>query len=153
MRRMLLAMALATLFSACAPYHDTMRERFEMLPQHYSQFDLKLAWQVKQVSGKTVVDGVARNVRWTYMYDLEIWVTALDKNGKTLARSVSYIIPRRLDMDDSAPFTVKIPEQAPGTTLRITYRYRGSDGGDDERRFGEVGIPWNQSFETEVPRS
>ena len=128
-----------------------MAEQFRALPQHYSQFDLKLAWQVKKEPGRTVVEGIAKNVRFAFMYDLEIWVTALDRHGKAQARSMSFIIPHRLDLDQSAPFTVKLPEQAPGTRLRITYRYRGSDGGDDEGFFGEGGIPWSQTFDTVVP--
>ena len=83
------------------------------------------------------------------MYDLEIWVTALDSAGKEVARSVSFVIPSQLDLDKSAEFSLKLPVAAPpGTRLRFLYKYRGSDGGDHG---GESAIPWMQSFETVVP--
>ena len=147
---LLLAM-IAALLGSCSTYHDNSRTLLETLPQHYSQFDLKLAWETKVVGGNTLIDGAVKNVRWQYMYNLEIWVSVLDAAGKVAARSVSYIIPRQLDLDDSAEFSLKLPVAThPGTKLRFTYRYRGSDGGE-RPRFGGDGMPWFQSFETEVP--
>lgn len=146
---------MALLLGACAttPAADTSLMRMASLPQHYTQFDLQLAWETKAVGGHTVVEGVVRNVRWTYLYDLEIWVAALDGNGKVATRSVSYVIPRQLNLDERAPFAVRLPiALAPGTPLRFTYRYRGSDGGggDGDRR-GDGGTTWSQSFESTVP--
>lgn len=145
---------MALVLGACAtpPAADTSLVRMASLPQHYTQFDLQLAWETKAVGGHTVVEGVARNVRWAYLYGLEIWVAALDANGKVAARSVSYVIPRQLNLDERAPFTVRLPAAlAPGTPLRFTYQYRGSDGcGDDDRR-GDGGTSWSQSFESTVP--
>jgi hypothetical protein len=147
-----LAIILALLCS-CSTYRDTSRQRLETLPYHYSQFDLQLAWEIKPVgSNATLVDGAVKNVRYVYMYDLEIWVAVLDDRGKSVARSVSYIIPRQLNIDESAPFTLKLPvAAAPGTKLRFTYQYRGSDGGDERRRGDGGGTRWMQSFKTEVP--
>jgi hypothetical protein len=151
MARFTVLLAMMALLGACSTYHDTSRERFKTLPQRYSQFDLQLAWEAKPSDGGTLVDGVVKNVRYAYMYDLEIWVAVLDPAGKVLARSVSFVIPRQLDMDDSAEFSLKLPAAAPpGTRLRFTYRYRGSDGGDGHR-FGDGGTPWMQSFEAVVP--
>ena len=146
----LLAM-IAALLCACATYPDPARMRLESLPQHYSQFDLQLAWEVKVVDGETIVDGAVKNVRYAFMNDLEIWVMVLDATGKVVARSVSFVIPHQLDRDNYAGFGLKLPVAAPpGTKLRFTYRYRGSDGGDGHRS-GEGGTPWMQSFESVVP--
>jgi len=139
------------LLAACAGSPGTTHLRLETLPQHYSQFDVRLAWETKTLGDKTIVDGVAENVRYAYMYDLEIWVAVLDGAGKAVARSVSFVIPRQLNLDESAEFSLRLPVAAtPGTRLRFTYRYRGSDGGD-RRKFGDGGTPWMQSFETVVP--
>ena len=150
-RFMILLVLTAALLGACSTYRDTTRQRLETLPQHYSQFDLQLGWETKVAGGHTVVDGVAKNVRYAFMFNLEIWVALLDDAGKVVARSVSYVIPRQLDQDDSAEFSLKLPVTAPpGARLRFTYRYRGSDGGGDHR-IGDGGTTWTQSFETEVP--
>jgi hypothetical protein len=151
LRLAVLLAVITALLGGCATYPDPTRARLETLPQHYSQFDLRLAWEIKSVGDKTIVDGVAKNMRYAYMYDLEIWVAVLNDAGKVTARSVSFIIPRQLNLDEAAEFSLKLPVAAPaGTRLRFTYQYRGSDGGD-RHKFGEGGTPWMQSFETVVP--
>lgn len=137
-----------SLVSACASYPDLERERLQAMPQQYSQFDLHLGWEVRLEDGRTVIDGVLRNVRYYMMRDLEVWVVLLDREGKVAARGMTFIIPSDLGLDRSAPFTVEIPAAAsPGDRLRFTYRYRGTDGGDGM----EQRIPWMQSFEAVVP--
>lgn len=137
------------LLAGCAPYRDSTLQRFELLPHNYSQYDAKIAWETRFVEGKTVVDGVIKNVRYAYMYDLEIWVATLDEKGKPVTRGVAYIIPNQLKLDSSAPFTVELPVAAvPGSKLRFTYRYRGSDGGEGFRPM--AGLDSMQSFETVV---
>jgi len=152
LRRTLMLIIVSGLLGACATYPDTNRQRLETLPQRYSQFDLILAWETRVGDGNTIVDGVVRNVRYHVMYDLEIWVSVLDPAGKVTARSMSFIIPTQLNMDETAPFTVKLPVAVqPGTKLRFTYKYRGSDGGDGFASGLGRGTDWMQSFETVVP--
>jgi hypothetical protein len=151
-RRVLILALAAVLIGGCQTYHDNSRARLEMLPERYSQFDLTLAWETKVLDGKTQVDGVVKNVRYAYMYDLEIWVAVLDAAGKPGKRSVSYIIPRQLNLDETAEFSLKLPEVVePGTKLRFTYRYRGSEGGAGPGSGFERGTNWMQSFEAVVP--
>lgn len=152
--RISVAIIMAVLLGGCATanYPDVSRQRMASLPGHYTQFDLQLAWATRAVGDHTVVEGIARNVRWAYMYDLEIWVAIVDPAGKEVARSASFVIPRKLEQDGAAPFSVKLPKPAPpGTKLRFTYQYRGSDGGDREREGGAGGMRWMQSFESTVP--
>lgn len=150
MKRLLISsILLLLLLAGCVAYQDSTRQRFELLQHNYSQFDVKMAWETRVVEGKTVVDGIVKNVRYAYMYDLEVWVATLDEKGKPVAREVAYIIPLKLNLDSSAPFTVKLPVAAePGSKLRFTYRYRGSDGGEGFNPSG--GLNWTQSFETVV---
>lgn len=153
MTRLILIMLVAAVVTGgCANYPDPRQQRMDAMTQHYAQFDVVMAWDTKVAGGKTVIDGVVKNVRYAYMYDLEIWVAVLDEAGKVKARSVSYIIPRRLDMDEAADFSLKLPmAAAPGTRLRFTYRYRGSEGGEGSEGGVERGPNWMQSFETRVP--
>jgi len=141
---------IAAFLGACATYHDTSSQRLPALPQHYSQFDVQMGWETRPIGEHTVVDGVVKNVRYAYMYDLEVWVAVLDSKGKELARSVSFIIPQQLYLNQTAPFSVKLPVSAPsGTRLRFTYEYLGSDGGDNH--LGGGGARWVQSFQAVVP--
>jgi hypothetical protein len=129
----------------CASYRDVYQERFDSLPQRYSQFDLNLAWEMKVTDAGTVIDGVVKNVRYFEMDDIEIWVAVLDASGRTLGRSVGFVIPRSIRLNDKAPFSLTVPAQAlPGTKLQFTYNYHENEGQDD-RMF------WMQSFEVPVP--
>jgi hypothetical protein len=152
MYRLMTLLALLAALTGCASYPDTSPQRAAALSQHYNQFDLRLSWDTRQVGGHTVVEGIAKNVRWAYMYDLEIWVALLDPSGRELAKNVGYVIPRQLNQDQSAPFSVKLAASAaPGSTLRFSYQYRGSDGGDNDS-IGDGGTLWRQSFDAVVPR-
>jgi len=147
MRRILILVMMSALLGACATYPDIDQQRLETLPQRYSQFDLTLAWETRVAEGKTIIDGVVKNVRYHLMHDLEVWVSVLDPAGKVVEQSMTFIIPLQLGMDETAPFTVKLPYAvAPGTRLRFTYKYRGDDGGD-----GFTSGQWIQSFDALVP--
>jgi len=136
-----------------ASISDEMREKLTTLPHNYSQFDVKMSWEVKAVEGNTVINGVVQNVRYTIMEDLEIWVALHDSKGKLLSRAVCFIIPRQLDMGDAAPFNIKLPMLAyPGSKFIFTYKYSGFDGGGNDGMAGG-GSNWMQSFESIVPVS
>lgn len=137
---------LLTIFcSSCTAYTDGDRERFENLPHRYAQFDMTVAWEIKQVGKETHVEGVVKNVRYAYMEGIEVWIAVVDAAGKTRARSSDFIIPRQLKQDEVAPFRVKLPIIVePGMRLKFTYKYDGSDG-------GEGGLKWMQTFDWVVP--
>jgi hypothetical protein len=143
---------LAIFLGGCASYPDTNRERLQSLPQRYTQFDVDMAWEVRSVDSQTVVDGVLKNDRYAVMSDIEVWVSVFDASGKLKARSVSFIVPRELRRDEIAPFSLKLPVRAvPGTKIRFTYKYIGSDGGTPVGGSGGA-EQWMQSFDVEVPR-
>lgn len=124
---------------------DQLKVRMEQMPQHYSQFDVKMGWTVTTGNNSTTITGIIQNVRYATMEDIEVWVSVLDANGKVTARSVDYVLPKRLVRDDVAPFTIKLPIVASANArLLFTYKYIGSDGGGTD---GDA-INWMQSFES-----
>ena len=128
---------------------EQMKNQLETLPQHYSQFDVKMAWAVKADNGKTAIDGVIQNIRYATMEDVEISVSALDSTGKATSHSSSFVIPLRLNKDDMAPFNVVLPvTSSAGTKLMFTYKYYGNDGDGGDGGGGGI---WMQSFESIVP--
>ena len=138
---MIVAMVLAGFTSVS----DQLKARMEQMPQHYSQFDVKIGWAVTGGNSATTINGIIKNVRYAMMDDIEIWVSLLDAKGNQLARSVDYVIPNRLDRDDVAPFTINLPTAAPkNAKLIFTYKYVGNDGGED----GGGSANWLQSFES-----
>ncbi|MBJ6725416.1 FxLYD domain-containing protein [Geomesophilobacter sediminis] len=118
------------------------------LPQHYRHFDAELAWGVRDTPSGAVVDGVIKNVRYAYLTNIEVYVALLDQQGKEASRSVGYVVPVQLPMDQSASFSVKLKRAAPpGSRLRFTYVYYFNEGGDTETPDQR----WQESFESVVP--
>ncbi|UPU34781.1 hypothetical protein M1B72_15165 [Geomonas paludis] len=136
---------LTTIFSGSAAHSDVNSERLKSLPYQYAQFDMALAWEIKQAGMETVVEGVGKNLRYAFMEGIEIWIAAVDAAGQTRARNVCFVIPRQVRMDEIFPFSVKLPIPVEsGMLLKFTYKYNGSDGGDG-------GVDWMQSFEWTLP--
>jgi hypothetical protein len=127
---------------------DKLKDEMVNLPQHYTQFDVKLGWEIKAGTNSTTVEGIIQNIRYARMENIEIWVSALDGSGKQIGRATSYVIPLQLDMNDLTSFSLKLPvATTAGTKLVFTYKYVASDGGSDDGG----GINWMQSFEAVVP--
>jgi hypothetical protein len=140
-----LFMLLLIVLSGCAAGKYASPLTMQAFPQHYKEFDMKMGWEFKTDDGSTVVNGIAQNIRYYEMDDLEIWVTSLDAEGKELNRSVDYVY--RLMENESGQFYLKIPQVASGSRVRFMYRYNGHDGGGDSGG----SIAWRQSFEAVVP--
>jgi hypothetical protein len=147
MRRnsIVIAMILLLQMCGCATYRSDNAERMQTLPQRYSELDLKLAWEVKQVGDSTVIDGVVKNIRYYQMDELEIWVLSLDAEGKVVHRAADFVYS--LKENEVAQFTLKIPRLASGSRIRFMYRYIGIEGGGDSRD----SLSWRQSFDSVVP--
>ncbi|MBC8018831.1 MAG: hypothetical protein H7X83_09980 [Verrucomicrobia bacterium] len=145
LRTLMLCASILVLLNGCATYRNDNLERMQALPQKYSQFDAKLAWEVKSAGNSTIIDGVVQNIRYYMMNELEIWVWSLDDRGKEIHRSVDFVYS--LKENETAQFTVELPKVASGTKLRFMYRYIGNDGGGDSGG----ALSWMQSFESEMP--
>lgn len=110
----------------------------------YLNFDVRMTWDIITIDRKTVVAGSIQNIRYAIMENIEVWVSLLDADGKTVCRAVDLVMPRQLDRDETAAFKVEFPIFVPhGAKLVFTYRYEGCDGGD--------GTKWMQSFESCAP--
>jgi hypothetical protein len=145
-----ISVALVTLLlflNGCAPFTNTSQERFPTLNQQYSQFDAKIAWNISSDNNATIIEGVAKNVRYFLMDDFEVWVWALDEKGKEISRGSSFVFSMK--ENEAAPFTVTLPKLAAGTKLRFMYRYISHDGGAESG----AGNRWSQSFDSETPRT
>lgn len=134
---------------------DQLREQLKSLPHHYTQFDVKMAWDIMRVGDHSVIDGVIQNVRYSSMEGLEVWVMTMDSKGKETSRAVGFVLPHDLKLDDLTTFSVKLPMvAASGTKMVIMYKYEGSDGGGGGHGMGSGGAGgtnWMQSFDFIVP--
>lgn len=115
----------------------------EKLPQRYSNFDVKMEWCISIKDRKTVIEGLIRNVRYSRMENIEIWVRHLDTREKTIGRAVELVTPQCLELYESTTFRLVLPDVVPpGAKLVFTYKYSGDDGGDAS--------DWMQSFESNM---
>lgn len=147
MRKAVFTIILALLAAGCAtvPYRNDSLEKLQTLPQQYEQFDAKLAWDISTDVDTTVINGVIKNIRYFEMNDLEIQVALLGANGREGHRDTYFIAG--LKENEAAPFILKLPAVAPGSTLRFRYRYMGYEGGGNSG--GDSG--WRQSFDWNRP--
>ena len=147
-RRLMLLISVVVTLCGFVSVSDQMQEQLKTLPQHYSNFDVKMAWNVKTIGGNTIIEGIIQNVRYAIMDDIKIKIALVDANGKMIRQATDFIIPRQLALNDTSPFSVKLPAVAPrGAKLVFTYRYMGFDGGGG-RDGGPGGLDWMQSFES-----
>jgi hypothetical protein len=138
--RIIVSIGILSLLSGCA-VNRTMdhKQQLSELKQSYSQFDMKLRWNVVSSDSVTHIDGLIENVWATFMEDVEVWVMLLDK---TLACTVDYIGTIR--QNELTPFSLILPMRSEsGSKLAFSYRYTPRDGSDTDK--------WMQSFETNVP--
>jgi hypothetical protein len=147
LKKLFFMMVSVAILAGFTSVSEQLKARMEQMPQHYSQFDVKMGWAVTAGNSGTTIDGVIKNDRYAIMEDIEIWASLVDAKGKLLARSVDYVIPKRLDRDDFAPFSITLPTAAPkDAKLIFTYKYVGEDGSDD----GGGPARWMQSFESKL---
>jgi hypothetical protein len=145
LRFSLVCVMIMTIVNGCATPGNFNQERMQALPQKYSQFDAKLAWEIKSIGDSTVVDGVVQNIRYYEMDELEIWISELDDKGKDVHRAAAFI--NSLRENETGQFSVALPRVKPGTKLRFLYHYVGHDGGTESGSASR----WSQAFEASVP--
>jgi hypothetical protein len=146
MAKQILFLAMLLMIGGCTSLGNRYEEHFSAFPEHYSQFDLKMAWETKLTDTGTVIDGMVKNVRYPEMIGVEVWAAVLDGNGTAMGRSMSFIIPVSLREGEIAPFGLTIPVRAvAGGKLQFTYRYSVHEGHEDR-------FHWMQSFEVPPPR-
>ena len=76
-RHICIMVSLLIVLVGCATHPDVNQVRLQSLPQHYTQFDIDMAWQVKSAGSQTVVDGEFKNLRYAFMDNIEVWVAVL----------------------------------------------------------------------------
>jgi len=146
MKRSFIALVLSAGFFAagCATIGPVAGDPFATLPQKYSQFDMKLAWDTKVSEDGVLVSGVIRNVRWLFAEGVVLWVSVVGPDGKVVAKEGTLIAPSVLNMGDQASFEIRLPVRPqPGAHLVFTYRYNGVDD-------IEGSAFWIQSFEAKL---
>ena len=128
-------------FTDWTKYRDENQERLKNLPQHYTQYDIHMAWEVKSAGPDTVITGVVKNVRYAWVEGLEVWAARLDASGRPGASAACFIVPHQLRQDQLAAFDLRLPGLTrPGTQLRLSYKYQNTEDGGGNR----------QSFDVEV---
>ena len=134
---------LVVILGGCAINQNLNYLQMADMKQSYTQFDMKLAWNVTTKGTETRIEGLMKNTWATPVTDVEIWVSLQDSNAKTIARK-SFFVPGSLEKNEAAQFSFMLPVRAEtGSKLVFTYRYNPHSGGDSDR--------WMQSFEADIP--
>lgn len=138
---LLLLAALLLTVTACAPVGPTV-ERDRVYPRSYAFYDLKVSWETARDAGGITVNGTVKNTSFYYLRDLELTAGPMDAGGKVLAEETFFFFPNLLSLDETAPFTIRVPlkEGESPVRIRFIYRYRLAEE-------GKHGSPRFHSFE------
>lgn len=137
-------LSVAVFAAGCATTAPTAKDPFTTLPQHYSQFDMKLAWETKVSDDGVLVSGVIRSTRWLFAEGLTVWVSVVGPDGKVAASDGALIAPSVLNLGDQGSFAIRLPVRPqPGSHLTFIYRYNGVDD-------IEGSAFWIQSFDRQL---
>lgn len=134
-----------TALCACAPTAATLPRPLADYPFHHQAFDLKVAWEVASAPGGVTISGVARNVRYVQVRDMEVTVLLLDASKKVLAKGRSFAFPYRLNLDETGTFHVGLGSAAigKGDLLQFVIQYQAMEDGSNS-------FNWISSFTVEA---
>jgi len=134
--RFLVILGLVALFG-CA--HQVQQDRPEEFPNRANRFDIRFAWGTQPAGDAIEVRGIATNVRFDYVEDLQLQLSLLDAGGRVIAKDTFFFIPSQIPRDASAPFAITLKGAAsPGEKLQFLYQYRVVEGNDT--------FTWNSRF-------
>lgn len=94
-------------------------------PGSHQARDMSFFWNVQEQPDSIVIKGLARNDFYHKVYQLQIFAAVLDENGKPVGKEAIFIGPPALPLDQSQPFTLKIPvaSSVDRKNIRVEYRY------------------------------
>ena len=130
---------------ACGTLPGVQQRPAAGYPFRHNAYDLKIAWKTDRLDRGIVIDGLLKNVRYQQIEDVEVTVSVVDKDNKTLASDRTFLLPFPLKTDEYAPFglTLKDVALANGDVFRFLIKYRAND--DDFSSF-----TWLSNFKADA---
>lgn len=141
---------LASLFvmAGCGAHSYTYMKYTDVAeyPNRYAAFDYKYAWKTGNTDHGILIEGLLKNVRYTYIDSVLMTVNVLDKDGKIVAKASDFPMPQRSAVGDVSFFSLMLRgvKPAPGDIFEFKVHYKGSDGGDHS------GVDWHSSFKVDA---
>ena len=139
---------LASLFvmAGCGAHNYTNMKYTDIAeyPNRYSAFDYKYAWRTTDTDNGILIEGLLKNVRYTYIDSVLMTVNILDKNGRIVAKAADFPMPQRSGDGDVSYFSLLLRDvkPAPGNILEFQVHYKGNEGGS--------GVDWHRSFKVDA---
>lgn len=130
MNRLILPFIMLTLFSYAIPHYVLAAPAEKSAPVgSHSFYDVDFSWETSQQPGTFVISGIAKNVRFNQMYDLELRVSLKNSAGKTIASGAWTFIPPLVRLDEASQFEIRlsVPAGEKPSTAVFSYSYRAGD--------------------------
>src|ERR1700694_5319392 len=106
--RMILMSVLMLGLVACGSLQSAQQSPVAEYPFRHSAYDLKVAWKTSVIDRNLVINGLLKNVRYRRIADVELTVSVIDKDNKTLASNRTLLLPVPVDMDNYVPFGLTV---------------------------------------------
>lgn len=97
----------------------------------HTSYDMQFTWKTTRGDASVTISGTMTNQSYYYIAEPELTAALLDRDGKIIAQEAFIFFPHQMALDETAPFTVRVPyneKQAP-YRIRFTYRYRLAEEG------------------------
>lgn len=123
------ALLMLVLLLACAAPSKELDANPSFSPHHYRYYDLDLTWKSERTDDLISIEGMASNLRYYFMRDLELTVSLLDQKGEVLAKESYTSFPTFIRTGEAAPFRLQLrlkPGEAP-MRVRFSYTYLLTD--------------------------
>jgi hypothetical protein len=93
-----------------------------------------------------LINGIIKNVRYAYIKSVEIRIALLNKDGNTVAESLSFPMPQQSIEGEICDFSMLLETRKPvsGDVLLFQIHYTGNEGGRNSN------INWHSSFKADA---
>ncbi|HZV81452.1 MAG TPA: hypothetical protein VFF53_04710 [Geobacteraceae bacterium] len=139
-------LAAVLVMAGCAVQQYAKATDVAEYPYHYADFDYKYAWKTTATDHGVAIDGVMKNVRYSFIDSVVMTVEVLGKDGRIVARATDFATPQQSRQGDVIRFALLLRDSKPtaGDTFRFRVHYTGNDVGN------QGGVDWVSSFEVDA---
>jgi len=144
--KMLVILASVFIMAGCGLQQYTKDANVAGYPYRYAAFDYKYAWKTVITDHGVIIEGMMKNVRYSFIDSVLLSVDLLDKDGKVLAKAADFPMPQQTGEGDVSYFDLQLRDikPAPGDTFLFLVHYKGNEGGSHGN------IDWISSFKVDA---
>lgn len=132
--KMLAILSVLLVMAGCEVHRYSYETDVSGYPYRHADFDYRYAWKTTVTDQGVVIDGIMKNVRYSYIDSLFLTIEVLAKDGKVVAKESDFPRPQQTREGDVSRFGLLLRDVRPaaGDSFRFTVHYTGNEGNDQK---------------------